>query len=1050
MANKILSSENMEKILQKITTLFQTKSDIGHNHSYDSLVNLPTIPDKTSQLTNDSGFLTSGDLQEVDLAPYVSEVELEERLTDDVDALDIWNVVPSEDTGTGGGGGTGGTSNYNSLYNLPKINGTTLTGNMVSSDISVADAVHTHIISEIDGLQAILQNKASANHTHAYSSLTGKPTGLSYFENDAGFVTNGTLATLLDDKADVSYVDVELAKKANATDTHTHANKTLLDGITTAKVTEWNNKSNFSGNYTDLTNKPTIPTKVSELTNDSNYQTKTQMDEAIANAVSGGSIDLNGYVTDSELTNALATKADSAHTHNEYISDIRLDERINALNISSLATKVELATKADSEHLHEEYVTNTELDERIGNIDLSALATKEELATKADAIHTHAISDVADLQTTLDAKALKTELHSHSNKTVLDGITSSKVTVWDNKSDFSGNYNDLTNKPSIPTNVSELNNDKAYQTKSDVDTAIANAVTGGTIDLSGYTTDDELSEGLATKADATHAHAISDVTNLQTILDAKALKTEIHSHSNKDVLDGITSIKVTEWNNKSTFSGNYADLTNKPTIPAKTSQLTNDSDFATNATVTSGLAGKANTSHTHDIGDVTNLQTRLDAKSDTGHTHDEYLTEHQDISGLATKEELTTKMELADKQNMFLYSSGATGVPTLATSFVYYRGYVYVNSGYTTTNEVTNEEEKVLRIRSQSSARTGAYFQPMEFSYTDFVHGIPYTLSFEYRVPSTSTFDVNTFKLLWEDCMYDCTDDCVQTIFNVVDLEVINEENGWKRVTCTHTFSEAHPSGGFWFEMDVDGNSSTCDIYLRNFKLEKGTEATPYAISADEQLLNMIEDVDDKTIYASEVSGIEDLINYYAKEDILPETFKSMFVGGNNLIDDPENRIMDIDGAYTVTANQTVDEWGTGNAFHVTGTTPSNILTIGYIHTKADESDYQKVGTLYASSMYIKNNGTTTLSIHFNGGELEGFPREAQVNAGECKRIWVAGVGSSGSKLCFVIDNKSTSSAVDFYYWRPIIQEGSIPSPWELANLALTTTADIDVIWNES
>ena len=40
--------------------------------------------------------------------------------------------------------------------------------------------------------------------------------------------------------------------------------------------------------------------------------------------------------------------------------------------------------------------------------------------------------------------------HSHSNKSVLDGITAAKVSAWDGKSDFSGNYNDLTNKPSIP------------------------------------------------------------------------------------------------------------------------------------------------------------------------------------------------------------------------------------------------------------------------------------------------------------------------------------------------------------------------------------------------------------------------------------------------------------------------------------------------------------------------------------------------------------------------------------------------------------------------
>ena len=64
-------------------------------------------------------------------------------------------------------------------------------------------------------------------------------------------------------------------------------------------------------------------------------------------------------------------------------------------------------------------------------------------------------------------------------------------------------------------------------------------------------------------------------------LEVKADKTELHSHTNKAVLDSITSTKVTEWNNKSNFSGSYNDLTNKPTIPTKTSQLTNDSGFIT-------------------------------------------------------------------------------------------------------------------------------------------------------------------------------------------------------------------------------------------------------------------------------------------------------------------------------------------------------------------------------------------------------------------------------------------------------------------------------------
>ena len=39
------------------------------------------------------------------------------------------------------------------------------------------------------------------------------------------------------------------------------------------------------------------------------------------------------------------------------------------------------------------------------------------------------------------------------------------------------------------------------------------------------------------------------------------------SHSNLSTLNKITEAKFTEWNNKSTFDGDYNSLSNKPTIP---------------------------------------------------------------------------------------------------------------------------------------------------------------------------------------------------------------------------------------------------------------------------------------------------------------------------------------------------------------------------------------------------------------------------------------------------------------------------------------------------
>ena len=151
--------------------------------------------------------------------------------------------------------------------------------------------------------------------------------------------------------------------------------------------------------------------------------------------------------------------------------------------------------------------------------------------------------------------------HTHSNLSTLNKVTESKLREWDNKSNFSGNYNDLTNKPTIPTvdvtkvyvdsevskKADKTHSHSEYATPSYVQEKIAEAsLSGGEVDLSTYATKAELN----TKADKSHTH------------------NELHSHSNKTVLDGITSSKVNEWNNKSTFNGDYNSLTNKPVIPS--------------------------------------------------------------------------------------------------------------------------------------------------------------------------------------------------------------------------------------------------------------------------------------------------------------------------------------------------------------------------------------------------------------------------------------------------------------------------------------------------
>lgn len=78
-------------------------------------------------------------------------------------------------------------------------------------------------------------------------------------------------------------------------------------GITSQDIKNWNNKSEFSGNYDDLNGKPTIPTKTSELTNDSGYIKEIPSE----------------YVTEEELNN----KKYLTSIPSEYVTESELNEK---------------------------------------------------------------------------------------------------------------------------------------------------------------------------------------------------------------------------------------------------------------------------------------------------------------------------------------------------------------------------------------------------------------------------------------------------------------------------------------------------------------------------------------------------------------------------------------------------------------------------------------------------------------------------------------------------------------------------------------------------
>ena len=134
-----------------------------------------------------------------------------------------------------------------------------------------------------------------------------------------------------------------------------------------------------------------------------------------------------------------------------------------------------------------------------------------------------------------------------------------------------------------------------------------------------------------------HAHAISDVTSLQTALDGKALSSHTHAIANvtglQTALDGKQA------------SGSYAPATGiSPSAITGTAVVTNDARLSDPRTPTA---------HNHAISDVTSLQTTLDGKALSSHTHS-----ISNVTGLQT--------ELDGKQQSGSYATLVNGVIPLS------------------------------------------------------------------------------------------------------------------------------------------------------------------------------------------------------------------------------------------------------------------------------------------------------------------------------------------------------------------------------------------------
>lgn len=438
-----------------------------------------------------------------------------------------------------------------------------------------------------------LDGKADSSHTHTVSNITDFPS----IPSDVSDLTdnNDVIPTKISDLTN----DSDFIEKSNTTG--------LVKNDGTIDTTSY---STFSGSYNDLSNKPSIPSSSSDLSDGSNIVKKSSTSGLLKN---DGSVDTTAYSTFDGNYNNLTNKPTiptiptnvSAFTndvgyltqHQSLANYIQKSSTSGLLKNDGTVDTTSYLSSLPS-HTHDDrYYTESEMDSLLNNKldvedafsgsynDLSDVPTSFNPSS-----HNHSISDVSNLQTSLNAKLETGDVGSAA-------LSNDYYDLDNLPSLFDGDYDSLTNKPSIPSKTSELtndgdgtnvfvkNNDSRLSDSRTPTSHRASATTYGVGNASYYGHCRVINN--LTKSSHTDGYALSAYQGyiLKQDVDGKASST--HNHTKSDITDFPTLHTVAT-------SGSYNDLLDKPNIPSGVVVDLNLDGTSNNAVANSAVVGGLN------------------------------------------------------------------------------------------------------------------------------------------------------------------------------------------------------------------------------------------------------------------------------------------------------------------------------------------------------------------------------------------------------------------------------------------------------------------------
>ena len=197
------------------------------------------------------------------------------------------------------------------------------------------------------------------------------PTKTSSLTNDSGFLTeHQDNSGKLDKTGEGKDVTITFSTASSRTNITTGEKLATMFGKIAKYFSDLKTVA-FSGSYNDLSNKPSIPSKTSDLTNDSDFQTSTQVNTAITG---------KGYQTASQVSTAIS---------NALANITGIDfQVVTSLPSTGVKGTIYLMSNGGSgNNVYDEYIWVSDKFEKIGTtaVDLSGYVKSSDLVAITNA-----------------------------------------------------------------------------------------------------------------------------------------------------------------------------------------------------------------------------------------------------------------------------------------------------------------------------------------------------------------------------------------------------------------------------------------------------------------------------------------------------------------------------------------------------------------------------------------------------------------------------------------------------------------------------------------